>query len=104
MSEKDKLLYKTAPEIDQHWIIEQADARAFYTSQSQSLNTFFAAGCDREYFNSVHLKFLTSEYNKSLYYARMEGGINADVAKEIERKAIKDWVEEISDDCVSCSG
>lgn len=104
LTEHEKLVYKTGPEIDQHWIIEQAEARAQYLCQSQSLNTFFPAGCDREYFNSVHLKFLVSEYNKSMYYARMERGVNADVAKEIERKAIKDWVETPSEDCVACSG
>lgn len=103
MSEEDKLLFKIGPEIDQHWIIEQSDARAQYVCQSQSLNTFWLAGCDRTYFNSVHLKWLKAPYSKSMYYARMERGINADVVKEIERKVIKDW-QENSDDCASCSG
>lgn len=104
MSEHDKLVFKTGAEIDQHWIIEQSDARAQYVCQSQSLNTFYPAGCDRAYFNSVHLKFLVAPYSKSMYYARMERGINADVAKEIERKAIKDWAPEQGEECVACSG
>lgn len=104
MSDHDKLVFKTGPEIDQHWIIEQSDARAQYICQSQSLNTFYPAGCDRAYFNSVHLKFLKAPYSKSMYYARMERGINADVAKEIERKAIQDWTPEAGEECQACSG
>lgn len=104
MSDHDKLVFKTGPEIDQHWIIEQSDARAQYVCQSQSLNTFYPAGCDRAYFNSVHLKFLKAPYSKSMYYARMERGINADVAKEIERKAIQDWTPEAGEECLACSG
>ena len=97
----EKEVFKTAFEIDQHWLVEQADARAQYICQSQSLNLFFPAGVDRVYYNSVHLKALTAPYLKSLYYSRMERGINADVVKEIERKVIEDWA---GDDCVSCSG
>lgn len=103
MTDEDKILFKIGPEIDQHWIIEQSDARAQYICQSQSLNTFWLAGCDRTYFNSVHLKWLKAPYSKSMYYARMERGINADVVKEIERKVIKDW-QENSSDCAACSG
>lgn len=108
LTEQDKAVFKTGAEIDQHWIIEQSDARAQYVCQSQSLNTFYPAGCDRAYFNSVHLKFLFAPYSKSMYYARMERGINADVAKEIERKAITDWTPEIGEDgqssCLACEG
>lgn len=101
LNEFEKKLLKTPPEVDQHWVIEQADARQQHVCQSQSLNLYFAAGCDRGYFNSVHLRALKAEYLKSLYYARMERGVNADVVKEIERKVIEDWKGE---DCASCSG
>jgi ribonucleotide reductase alpha subunit len=98
---EEKNVFKTAFEIDQHWLVEQADARQQYVCQAQSLNLFFPAGVDRNYFNSVHLKAMTAPYLKTLYYSRMERGINADVVKEIERKTITDWA---GDDCVSCSG
>ncbi len=101
LSIEEKKLFRTAFEIDQHWLIEQADARQQYVCQSQSLNLFFPAGVDATYYNSVHLKALTAEHLKSLYYSRMERGINADVVKEIERKVIEDWT---GDDCVACSG
>ena len=98
---EEKEVFKTAFEIDQHWLIEQADARQQYVCQSQSLNIFFPAGVDRTYFNSVHLKAMTAEYVKGLYYSRMKRGVNADVVKKIERKVIEDWS---GDDCISCSG
>lgn len=101
LSVQEKEVFKTAFEIDQHWVIEQADARQQYVCQSQSLNIFFPAGVDRTYFNSVHLKAMTAEYVKGLYYSRMKRGVNADVVKEIERKVIEDWAGE---DCVACSG
>ena len=101
LSIAQKEIFKTAFEIDQHWVVEQADARAEYVCQSQSLNLFFPSGVSRKYYNSVHLKALTAKYIKSLYYSRMERGINADVVKDIERKVIEDWT---GDDCAACSG
>lgn len=101
LTDKEKDIYKTAFELDNHWIIEQADARQQYVCQSQSLNLFFPSGVSRSYYNSVHLKALTAPYLKSLYYSRMERGINADVVKDIERKVITDWA---GDECVACSG
>lgn len=98
---EEKNVFKTAFEIDQHWLVEQADARQQYICQAQSFNLFFPAGVDRNYFNSVHLKAMTAPYLKTLYYSRMERGINADVVKEIERKTITDWA---GDECQSCSG
>ena len=102
LTENEKNLFKTAFELDQHWVIEQADARQQHICQSQSLNLFFPAGISREYFNSVHLKALKAEYVKGLYYARMERSVNVDMAKEVERKALKDWADQ--EDCVSCHG
>lgn len=101
LSDHEKMVFKTAFEMDQHWLVEQADARQQYICQAQSLNLFFSSGADRTYFNSVHLKALNAPYVKTLYYSRMERGINADVVKEIERKAITDWS---SDECKACEG
>lgn len=105
LTDEQKALFKTAYEIDQHWIIEQADARGRYICQAQSLNLFFPAGCDRSYFNSVHVKALRAEYIKSLYYARMKSGVQRNIVKDLERKALVDWNS--SDDaaaCVACEG
>ena len=104
LSEHEKLVFATAMELDMHWVIEQADARAKALGkgfQSQSLNVFFPFGSSRKYVNSVHMKFLKSESVTTMYYYRSEREGVSDNAKAIERKALVDWS---SEDCVSCSG
>jgi len=101
LTDMERALFKTAKEIDQHWIIELAENRQKYICQSQSLNLFFVSGCDRGYMNSVHMKALRSPSIKSLYYCRMSKESGADIVREVERKALKDWNTE---ECVSCSG
>ena len=102
LTDHEKNVFKTAFELDMHWVVENADARAQYVCQSQSLNLFFPAGVSKDYFNSVHLKGITSEWLKSMYYCRMERGINADTVRDIERKALTDWSD--TEECVACSG
>jgi ribonucleoside-diphosphate reductase alpha chain len=104
LSDNEKALYKTFMELDQHWVIEQADVRAKALGpqfQSQSLNVAFPFGSSRQYVNSVHLKFLKAEYVTTMYYYRSEREGVSDNAKAIERRALIDWSGE---DCVSCSG
>lgn len=101
LSEHEKNVFKTAMELDQHWLIELANERGKYVCQAQSLNLFFPAGSDREYVNSVHLKFLKSNHVHTLYYFRTERESKVDAVKNIERKALVDWK---SEDCVACQG
>lgn len=99
----EKKVFKTAFEIDQHWVVEQANARQNYVCQSQSLNIFFVAGVDRAYFNSVHLKALKSDKLVSLYYCRMNREIKADVVKDIKDINLAMWKNE-EEECIACSG
>ena len=101
LDENEKAVFKTAMEIDQHWIVELADQRGQYICQAQSLNLFFPAGVSKEYVNSVHLKFLRSENVVTLYYFRTERESKVDTVKQIERKALVDWKGE---ECVACQG
>ncbi len=101
LTDEQKAVYKTAFELDQHWVVEQADQRQKYICQAQSINLFFPAGVDAAYFNSVHLKAIKAEYLKTLYYCRMSREVKVDVVKEIERKALVDWS---GDECVACQG
>lgn len=102
-TEEEKNVFKTAFEIDQHWVVEQADIRQTYICQSQSLNLFFKAGEDKGYFNSVHLKALKSPNLVSVYYCRMNRELKADIAVTESRTKIDidTWQ---SEECVSCSG
>lgn len=102
LSDHDKLVFRCAMEMDQHWLIELADAAGQYICQGQSLNIFIPAGSSRKYVNSVHLKFLKSENVHTLYYLRTERESKIDTVKIIERQALADWNGD--DDCKGCSG
>lgn len=106
LSEHEKNVFKTAMEMDQHWIIEMANQRGKYIDQAQSLNVFFPHGASREYVNSVHLKFLDSEDVLTMYYLRTEREAKVDTVKDVERKALADWrpSEEGNVECVACQG
>ena len=103
LTEEEKKVFKTAVELDQHWLVELANQRGVYIDQAQSLNLFFQAGMSRGYVNSVHLKFLDSEHVLTLYYYRNEREGKIDSAKEIERKALVDWSEK-GEECIACQG
>ena len=108
LSEQDKLTFKTAWEIDQHWIVQHAGDRQPYVCQAQSCNLFFMPGTDRAYINSVHLKAMRERKVKSLYYFRTGAATSADVVKEITRKSLSDWKETPTENgeagCVACEG
>lgn len=101
LDEHTRNVFKTAMEIDQHWLVELANVRGKYICQAQSLNLFFPAGSSRKYVNSVHRKWAKSENVHTLYYYRTEKESSVKRAEEIERKALVDWN---SDECVACSG
>lgn len=98
-----KLVYKTAWEIDQHWVVQHAEDRQEYICQAQSLNLFFLPGTDRAYINSVHLKAARGRKVKSLYYFRTGAEVKADTVTKITRRSLDDWKPN-SDVCVSCEG
>ena len=101
LTENEKAVFKTAMEMDQHWLVELAEARGKYICQAQSLNLFFPAGASKKYVNSVHLKYLKSKNVHTLYYYRTEREGKVDTAKQIERKALEDWS---GSTCVACEG
>lgn len=102
LSEEEKKVFKTAWEIDQHWLVQHAEDRQKYICQAQSLNLFFLPGTDRSYINSVHLKALRSPMLKSLYYFRTGSEGVSDNVKEAQRVSLKDWKDEGDGECVSC--
>lgn len=102
LTDEEKALFKTAFEIDQHWVVEQADHRQQYICQAASTNLFFPAGVDAAYFNSVHLKALKAPHLKTLYYCRMSREVKVEVTKEIDRVALADWQDDA--ECIGCHG
>jgi ribonucleoside-diphosphate reductase alpha chain len=108
LSDELKIVYRTAWEIDQHWIVQHAGDRQQYICQAQSCNLFFMPGTDRAYINSVHLKAMRERKVKSLYYFRTGAATKADTVSAVVRKSLADWKETPTEDggvaCVSCEG
>ncbi len=69
MSEHEKMVYKTAFELDQRWLIELAGDRTPFICQAQSLNIFLPADVHKRDLHKIH--FMAWERGiKSLYYCR----------------------------------
>lgn len=103
MDDHTKKVFLTAWEIDQHWVVQQAEERQPYLCQAASTNLFFSPGTDRAYINSVHLKAMKGRVVKGLYYFRTGSEASADTIKTIVRKPLADWKQD-SEECVACQG
>jgi ribonucleoside-diphosphate reductase alpha chain len=105
MDDWTKSVFKTAFEIDQHWVVQHAADRQHYICQGQSVNLFFPSGVERQYVNSVHIDSWKKKL-KGLYYLRTSSGHTAEqVGSKVERVALKDFVEEhVEEGCLSCEG
>ncbi|UIW10569.1 ribonucleotide reductase [Aeromonas phage BUCT695] len=77
LSESEKLVFRTAYEINQSAIIRLASARQRWIDQAQSINLFFSADEDEAVIATVHKEFLQDPRLKSLYYLRSERGVKA---------------------------
>jgi len=86
LDETEKLVFKTAYEIDQKALLRLASARQQYICQAQSINLFFAADEDEEYISEVHKMAFLDKNIKSLYYLRTLAGVQA------------------SKECIACEG
>ena len=104
-TEEQKEIFKTAPELNQIWIIEHAHQRQDYICQSQSVNLFFVPPKATEdqavhneylqYVNDVH--WAGAKKLKSLYYLR------SDAARAVENVNIKIPRIDLGT-CLSCEG
>ena len=102
LTDWEKDVYKTAFELDQHWVVEHAGQRQRFICQGQSVNLFFPAGTDKSYVNSVHLKAWKDKL-KGLYYLRTNSGATAEqIGTKVERVKLETFKED--DECLSCQG
>jgi len=109
LSAHTKAVFKTAIELDQNVIVEQAGDRQKYLCQGQSLNIFFPAGATKSYLHKVH--FNAWLYGtKGLYYLRTETSNKAEnVGAKVARDRLAEFTDTSSsadtqDDCASCQG
>ena len=106
LTEDEKELYKTAPEINQAWVIDHGVGRQDYICQSQSVNVFFSPPKASEppevhdaflqYVSDVHL--LGAKKLKSMYYFRGAS------ARDAENVNIKIPRIDLTEGCLSCEG
>ena len=89
LTDDEKSVFKTAYEINQNAIIQQAAQRQKYICQSQSLNLFFPFDVDALYFNKVHIKAWELGV-KTLYYCKSTSGLKG--------------LQQENDECLSCEG
>jgi len=79
LTEHEKLVFRTAFELNMHDHIRLCAARQKFIDQGQSINLFFAGDASPEYISSVHHAAFNNEYIKSLYYiysTRLASGLN----------------------------
>lgn len=77
LTDHEKLVFKTAYEIDQRAILRLASARQQYIDQAQSINLFFDADEDEAYISEIHKEAFLDPSIKSLYYLRTKAGVKA---------------------------
>lgn len=107
-----KLVYKTAFEIKQEKLIDQAAHRQEYVCQAMSLNLFVPPDVDKTYLHAIHY-FAWMRGIKTLYYVRSKAPRKADnVGKQVERtiriehNSADSTVGEVGyeSSCLSCEG
>ena len=109
LSQEIKDVFKTAIEIDQLVLVEQAADRQEYLCQGQSLNLFFPAGADKKDLHRAHFAAWKLG-TKGLYYLRTETSQRAEnVSMKVSRDALKDFETQTmeaqsQDECVACEG
>ncbi len=69
MDEHEKMVFRTAFELDQRWLIELAADRTPYICQAQSLNVFLPANVHKRDLHLIHFTAWKRGV-KSLYYCR----------------------------------
>jgi ribonucleoside-diphosphate reductase alpha chain len=79
LSSEEKSVFRTAFEIDMRDLIDLAADRQKYIDQAQSLNLFFNADVDPQYFHEVHLRAWKKGLN-TLYYCRSSSVLKADIS------------------------
>lgn len=77
LSDAEKLVFKTAFEIDQAAILRLASVRQRELCQTQSLNLFFAAEEEESYISQIMKDFINDPYLPTLYYQRGQAGVKA---------------------------
>lgn len=77
LTDEEKLVFRTAFEINQEVILRRAAERQPHICQGQSLNLFFSADEDERYIAKIHRMAIKDENIIALYYVRSQAGVQA---------------------------
>lgn len=77
LDEHEKLVFKTAQEIDQRWTVDLAAERQPYICQAQSVNVFLPGDVSKKDLHEIHFR-AWQKGSKSLYYCRSTSMARAD--------------------------
>ncbi len=69
LTDDEKMVYRTAFELDQRWLVDLAADRTPYICQSQSVNLFIPADVSKRDLHQIHFQ-AWKKGMKSLYYCR----------------------------------
>ena len=97
LDEHEKLVFKTAPEIDQRWIIDLAAERQEFICQAQSLNIFIPGDVSKKHLHDIHFRAWQKGL-KSLYYCRSTSIQRADKVSNKTQKEDIDFSGPIASD------
>jgi len=106
LDENEKLVFKTAYEMDQRWVVEHGADRAPYVCQAQSVNMFLPADIHKRDLHMLHW-MAWKKGLKSLYYCRSTSMQRAD---KVSHKApaiqlemsLKNKQESTYEECLAC--
>ena len=101
LSEYEKKVFKTAFEIDQYSIINQAADRGPYISQAQSLNIFLDPMIDKKDLHLIHFEAWRLGV-KSLYYCRSRSIQRAEQSSSLDEVISRTSVKLEEDECKVC--
>lgn len=102
LNEHEKLLFKTAREINQQWLIDLSADRTPYICQAQSLNLFLPGDVSKKELYNLHFSAWKKGL-KSLYYCRSTSLGRADKVSEkttIDKLNVNNKIE--YDECLAC--
>jgi ribonucleoside-diphosphate reductase alpha chain len=100
LTDHEKLVFKTAREIDQQWVVEHAAARQPFICQSQSVNLFITPKTPIKEINKVHMSAWKKGL-KTLYYLR---NMSVGDVKGISVVKSRESVDPDLVGCKSCEG
>lgn len=96
LTDWEKDVFKTAYELDQHWVVSHAADRQLYIDQAQSINVFFEPDANVAYLHSVHWDAWDKGL-KTMYYLR------SDTIRQAETIG-KTFTLDDKTECLACEG